>query len=281
MALPRRTGRSRITLALLVLTSIAVLTLDFRDSGVVEGARRAAATVFSPLRGAAEAVTEPFSNGWNGITDYGDLEDENERLLARIEDLERQRIDGKTAIAENERLAEELGITFSGDIPRETARVVSGPVSNFVHTVEIDKGTEDGIEEGMPVVNGAGLVGRVAQATSSRSTVQLLTDPDFAVGVRLVDDGPENGTPGTARGAGEGDPLAVDTGLDGDTELEPGGTLTTSGADHSAFPHSIPVGTVRGTKESGGGLTLDLIVEPFVDTSKLSLVTVLLWEGDE
>ena len=280
MALPRRTGRSRLTLALLILTSIAVLTLDFRDSGVVEGARRAAATVFSPLRGVAETVSEPFSNGWNGITGYGDLKDENEELLARIEELEGDAARSDAAIAENERLTAELGISFAGAIASATARVVAGPVSNFSHTVEIDKGTEDGIQEGMPVVNGAGLVGRITQATSSRSTVQLLTDPDFAVGVRLVDEGPEDGTPGTARGAGEGDPLVVDTGLDGDTDLEPGGTVITSGADFSAFPPSIPVGTVRGTKESGGGLTLDLYVEPHVDTSKLSLVTVLLWEGD-
>ena len=280
MALPRRTGRSRLTLALLVLTSIAVLTLDFRDSGVVEGARRAASTVFSPLRGVAEAVSEPFSNGWNGITGYDDLKDENEELLNRLEELVGKEARSDAAIAENQRLAAELDIDFAGDILTETARVVSGPVSNFSHTVEIGKGTEDGIEEGMPVVNGAGLVGRITQATSSRSTVQLLTDPEFAVGVRLVDDGPEDGTPGTARGAGAGKPLVVDTGLSGASELEPGGTVTTSGADQSAFPPAIPVGTVRGTKEAGGGLTLDLFVQPHVDTSKLSLVTVLLWEGE-
>ncbi len=276
MALPRRTGRSRLTLALLVLTSIAVLTLDFRDAGVVEGARRAAATVFAPLRGVAEAVSEPFSNGWNGITDYGDVKDENERLRDRIEELEGDLVEREDARAEVERLLDEYEIPWTGAIDREVARVVSGPISNFSHTVEIDKGTEDGIEEGMPVINGNGLVGRIAQATSSRATVQLLTDPDFAVGVRLVPDG----VAGTARGAGEGDPLVVDTGLDGDTVLEPGGSLTTSGADRSAFPPSIPVGTVRGTKDSGGGLTLDLIVEPFVDTSKLVYLTVLLWEPD-
>ena len=95
--------------------------------------------------------------------------------------------------------------------------------------------------------------------------------------MRLVPDG----VLGTARGAGEGDPLVVDTGLDGDTVLEPGGALTTSGADRSAFPPPIPVGTVRGTKEAGGGLTLDLArraVRRHVE--RLTFVTVLLWEGD-
>ena len=60
MALSRRTGgRSRLTIALLVLTSIALLTLDFRDAEVVQSARRAASTVFSPFRGAAETVASP------------------------------------------------------------------------------------------------------------------------------------------------------------------------------------------------------------------------------
>ena len=274
MALPRRTGRSRLTLALLILTSLAVLTLDFRDSGIVEGARRVAGTVFSPLRGVADAISEPFSNGWNGITDYDDVKEENERLRERLEEIEGQRVLGKTAIEELDALSDELGITWIGDIQGVRARVVSGPVSNFAHTVELSKGTEDGIREGMPVVSAPGLVGKVVQVTASRSVVQLLSDPDFAVGVRLL---PE-GVPGTARGAGEGDPLVVDTGLEGDTDLERGGELVTSGADRSTFPAQIPVGTVRGTKPAGGGLTLDLIVEPFVDTSRLIFVTVLLWE---
>jgi rod shape-determining protein MreC len=276
VALPRRTGRSRLTLALLTLTSIAVLTLDVRDAGIVEGARRVAATVFSPLRGAADAISEPFSNGWNGITDYGDVKDENERLRDRIAELEGDQVEGEAALEELDAVLDELGIPWVGDIEGRTARVISGPVSNFAHTIEIDKGTDDGVREGMPVVNGSGLVGRVAQATGSRSVIQLLTDPDFAVGVQLLPDGVK----GTARGAGEGNLLTVDTPLDGDTELELGGTVTTSGANRSAFPPQIPVGKVRGTEEAGGGLTLDLSVEPFVETSKLRFVTVLLWEGD-
>jgi rod shape-determining protein MreC len=277
VALPRRSGRSRLTLALLIITSLAVLTLDFRDTGVVEGLRRAASTVFSPLRGVADAATEPFSNGWNGITDYGDVKSENEELRRRLEEAEGEVVEAEGAASELDALLEQMGIDYVGDLPRTTARVISGPVSNFDHTIEIDKGTDDGIREGMPAVSGAGLVGRVRQATSSRATIQLLSDPDFRVGVRLL---PE-GVLGTATGSGQGDPLVVDTSLDAETPLEPGGQIVTSGADRSAFPASIPVGTVRDTVEAGGGLSLDLIVEPYVDTSRLIFVTVLLWEPTE
>jgi rod shape-determining protein MreC len=272
VALPRRTGRSRLTLALLILTSLAVLTLDFRNASIVESARRAAATVFSPLRGVADAATSPFSNGWNGITHYGDVKTENDRLRRRIDELQGQKVQGADAVEEYRKLQAELNIPWVGDIPKVTARVVASGVSNFSHSIEIDKGSKDGIQVGMPVVSGAGLVGRVQQVESGRSTIQLITDPDFRVGVRLLPDG----VLGTARGTGKGDPLVVDTGLDGGTKLKPGGSLTTSGADRSAFPSSIPVGTVTGSEKADGGLTLNLTVKPLVDTERLSFVSVLL-----
>jgi rod shape-determining protein MreC len=275
VALSRRTGRSRLTLALLVLTSLAVLTLDFRNSGIVTGARRVASTAFSPLRGVAETATEPFSNAWHGISGYGDLEAENEALRAQVDELRGDAVLDADAADQLAGLLEQLEIEWVGDIPRAAARVVAGPASNFSHTIEIGKGSDDGFKEGMPVVNGAGLVGRLVQVTSNRSTVQLITDPDFAVGVRLVPDG----APGTARGAGEGEDLVVDTGLEADAEVSEGTALTTSGADRSAFPAFIPVGTVRATREGSGGLQLDLVVEPLADTGKLAFVTVLLWES--
>jgi rod shape-determining protein MreC len=127
------------------------------------------------------------------------------------------------------------------------------------------------------VVNGAGLVGKLVLVAPNRSTIQLITDPDFAVGVRLVPDG----APGTARGRGAGEDLIVDTGLEADAEIDEGTSLTTSGADRSAFPGFIPIGTVRSTRKGSGGLTLDLIVEPLADTEKLAFVTVMLWTGPE
>jgi rod shape-determining protein MreC len=277
VALSRRTGRSRLTLALLVLTSLAVLTLDFRDSSIVSGARRLASTAFSPVRGAAETVSEPFTDAWHGVTGFGDLEAENERLRAQLDEIEGESVRDADAAEQLDALLDQLQIEWVGDIPTATARVVAGPASNFSHTIEIDKGSDHGFDEGMPVVTGAGLVGRLVQVSAGRSVVQLITDPDFAVGVRLV----PGDSPGTARGTGEGEHLVVDTGLPDEETVRRGTALTTSGADRSAFPASIPVGRVRGTREGSGGLTLDLIVEPLADTTKLSFVTVMLWESPE
>jgi rod shape-determining protein MreC len=272
VALPRRTGRSRLTLALLILTSIGLLTLDFRHAAFIESARRAAATVLSPLRGVATAAATPFSNGFHGITHYGDVRSENDRLRARVAELEGKAVTNANAAHELADLEHQLGIPWVGDIPKVAARVVSADISNFSHSVDIDKGSKDGIQVGMPVVTGAGLVGRITQVTSDRSTIQLITDPDFRVGVRVL---PDN-VLGTARGNGKGAPLTVDTGLDATAVVKKGLSVVTSGADRSAYPASIPVGTVQRTEKADGDLTLNLVVRPLADTRRLSFVSVLL-----
>jgi rod shape-determining protein MreC len=277
VALSRRTGgRSRLTIALLVLTSLALLTLDFRDAAVVESARRVAGTVFSPLRGAAETVSEPFTNAWHGVTDYGDLKDENDDLRRRLDEAQGDAVQGEDAALQLAELLAQQNLEWVGAIPTTAARVLSGSPSNFSHTLDISKGSDDGIKMGMPVVNEAGLVGKIVLVTGNRSTVQLITDPDFAVGIKLL---PSLVT-GTARGQGRGEDLVVDTNLEADSEdlPKPGTSLTTSGLELSVFPDSIPVGKVRSVEEAGGGLTLDLKVRPMADTQRLSFVTVLLWQ---
>src|SRR4051812_8443097 len=101
MALSRRTSRSRFTLVLLVLTSITVLTLDFRGSSVIRELRGAANTVFSPFRSASDTVFGPVGDAWNGAFRYDDVSRENDRLRQEL-------ADAKAAAATGEQATKEL-----------------------------------------------------------------------------------------------------------------------------------------------------------------------------
>jgi rod shape-determining protein MreC len=278
MSRTSRSGHPRWRrLTLLAVTSIALLTLDLRHVGVVEAARRVTATALSPLSEAVDTIVEPLRTAWGGVTGYGHLRDERDRLRAQVDRLEGAQREADIADDQLRAVLEQDRIPWIGDVPRTVARVVSGPTSNFSHTINIEKGSSAGVRAGMPVVSGAGLVGRVQQVTSSGAVVQLLSDPAFRVGVRLLPSGPF----GTASGSGEGRPLVVDTALSRSDAVPTDGLLVTSGAAESAFPSSIPVATLRGSRPAENGLTLDLLADPFVDPQQLGFVTVLLTTDED
>jgi rod shape-determining protein MreC len=264
---------SRTRFAALVLASVTLLTVGLRDAPVVRDVREVAAAVVSPVEGAVDTVTSPVRNGWHGITDYDELERENEQLRAQVEEAEAEGVRASDAEKQLAELSTSLDLPWAGNVPTVTARVVSGPRSNFSHAVEIDKGIDDGVSVGMPVVTAAGLVGLVSQSSGGRATVELLTDPDFRVGVRLA----TTGDLGTASGRGRDDPLSVDSAINPRTEVAEGTGVVTSGVDRSAYPPGIPVGTVSAAREGSGGLALDLDVDPLVDVDRLSYLTVMLW----
>lgn len=272
MAISRRTGRSRITILVLVVISVTALTLDARGSGVVEGARDVTLDALGPVRDAAEWVATPFTNAWNGVTNYGDLETENEALRQRVEELEGEVARSADAEAERRELLELQDLAYVEDIPGVAARVTSAPPTNYDQVVTIDRGRDDGIRPGMPVVNGAGLVGRVVRSADTQSVVRLLPDPTSAVGVVLS----RSRDTGLARGQGRGQPLSVDL-IGPDTDARPGEVVKTSGLEGSAYPPGIPVGSVVDADAEETDLQLGVDMDPIVDFEGLTFVKVLLW----
>ncbi len=272
----RRFGRSRFTLIVLILASLTVLTLDYRDTGPIRGARSAVGTVLSPFRSVGEWVASPFQNGWHGITGYDELEDENARLRRELDEARGDEIETEAMERENAELRRLADLPVTADIPRTTAEITSGPLTSFDTTMEINKGSGDGIREGMAVVTEAGLVGRIHRVQGGRARVQLITDPDFpGVGVRLV----ESGDVGLAK-AGSGGRLRVEEGITDDTRVARGEALVTSGLDRSSYPAGIPVGTVLDVQPTGDQIEQALDVDPAADLEAVRFVIVLLCDED-
>lgn len=273
MAPSRRSSHGRRTLALVVLASVTLLALGVDSSGPSRSARAAFARVFRPLRSAADSALGPVVDTWHGATRYRSVVKQNERLRRQLErirgDAARQRVQSKQ-IAELRKL---LGIRFVGDLATRTARVVSGPLSSFDRTIEIDLGTGDGVKKDMAVVTDAGLVGRIMQTDASRSDVLLITDPTFEVGIQLR----RSKAIGVAHGNGPGRPLSVDDGsIKPEVKVTNGDDVTTSGLATSLYPPDIPIGKVRAARRSNDGSQQVLRVEPIADLGSLNYVLVIL-----
>ena len=258
---------------MLVLASITLITIDFRgDAGPLEGLRDGALEVLSPARDLFDSATDPISDAWNGAFNFDEIEQENAELRARVEELEADAL--LTAELQRE-LAEArdlIGVTDGLDVDTVTARVIDAPISDFERTIELDVGTDDGVDDDMPVIGPGGLVGRVVQATGGRSRVQLLTDGTFGVGVRLS----RSGETGAAVGRGRSDPLEIEL-VDISTVVIPGETVTTSGQEGSTFPPGLLVGTVTSAEVDQVDGILRVSLAPAADLNRLDVVSVRRW----
>jgi rod shape-determining protein MreC len=226
-------GRRRI-IVLLILTSILLITLDARGNPVLGGARRAAATVMSPLQGVGRAIVRPIDNAWNGIRHYDELRKENEQL--RIEN-EQER--GNSA-AYLSILNDYQGLLQSSDLPwlnqyQRIAAQVLGPVSNdFQQAIEINQGRNHGIREGMPVVCGAGLVGKITRALDATSYVLLLTDTSYTVSAKV------SSVPGRASTT-----TTIPDSVPAESSSVPESTDTTTPETASSIPATRPKGPTK------------------------------------
>lgn len=272
MAVYRRSRRHRFLLVLLLLTSVTVITLDERGQGsdALDSVRRTARDTFGSVEDTTADVFSPVGDFFTGVFDYRHLKNENRRLRANLDRVQSQDVLADEIARENEVLKKNQNLDFAAQIPTVAARVVTTSPSNFQLAVEIDAGESKGVAVGMPVVTGAGLVGKVIRTSSKRATVLLLTDRTFNVGVRLTN----SQDTGAAKGNGPGKPLTIDL-LYNSTVVKNNEVVVTSGLEGAVFPGSIPVGRVRTARKVPSSLQQDVTMEPVVDLQRLSYVKVL------
>lgn len=270
----RDTRESRLLLVLLIAVAFALITVDIRggQDSPVEGARRAAATVFGPIENGVSSAVNPVGDAVSAVRDSGArhdrlalLEKENAALKAKLGSDDRNR----SRLTQLDKI---LKVAGEGQYGIKGAQVIAiGAAQSFSWTITIDIGANDGIKRDMTVLNGDGLVGRVTTVGPDASTVLLANDPDFTVGTRMEG----NDELGFASGEGDG-PLRVEL-LNGKAEVRKGDRLITFGSQaDKPFVPGVPVGTVSRVDPSSGGLTRTLYVTPYVNFTKLDIVGVVV-----
>jgi len=275
---PRENRRRRTVLALLILASFALITLDARrsPSSPVEPLRTAAAAVFGPLESGATSAVEPVQGLRDRIGEVDRLSKENERLKAENSALNSQLHTDEYARRRAAELDSLLKVAGLGGYTIAPARVIAiGAAQSFSRTVTIDAGTADGVRADMTVLNGDGLVGRVVRAGPDNATVLLITDAGLTVGGRLE----STSSLGFVTGDGEiGSGATLEFSLV-DLRAKPsvGDRLVTWGSRGNApYVPGVPIGEVTSAGPAPGTFGSIAVVRPYVDATRLDTVGVVV-----
>ncbi|MEO7979900.1 MAG: rod shape-determining protein MreC [Sporichthyaceae bacterium] len=271
------TRRTRVLLALLLVTSVSLITIDYRggDDSPLNGVRSFAATLFGPVERVAAAIAKPVSDAVEGVSGLGDGRDEAARLDRQNKELRRRLRTGALDRSRGQELDDLLKVAGAGQYRIVPARVIAvGAAQTFSWTVTLDAGSRDGIRPDMTVLDGDGLVGRVKTVGPTTSTVLLAVDPESSVGVRLE----ASLEVGFTTGQGIRDQGDLDLRLlDGQSTVAPGDRLVTFGSQgDTPYVPGVPVGRVVTVSGSPGSQTRTAVVSPYVDFTSLDLVGVVV-----
>jgi rod shape-determining protein MreC len=201
--------------------------------------------------------------------DTARIRQRNTELEAQVSELQAEIIDLKQQIAETRVLSALVGFARANpDNQYAAAAVIGRDASPFLQYVIINRGSDNGIRRGMPVVNQQGLVGRIAAVTASAARVQLITDNASTINVRLD----PSQSQGVLQGQITGDVLV--NMIPQSANVQIGDLVLTSGLG-GTYPPNILIGQVTGVRKRDYDLFQTASVQPAVDFSQLEIVLVI------
>lgn len=208
----------------------------------------------------------------SAVGHYKALAEENEQLKEENARLRQETYHAREGLQELARLHTLVRFDDKWDFPIVTARVIGHNPGRFLTTMVINRGSEHGVKENMPVFSMNGLVGKISKASMTHSRVQLLVDPNLKLSVmdrrtRVV---------GFLESM---DGVRLTALVPTHAGVHAGDSLVTSGLG-GIFPKGIPVGTVKDVRKSDLDVMRQMEVEPFQDFSILEEVFVMEKEPD-
>ena len=257
------------TLFFLGIVSVVVMVLDHRG-GYLETARLWMSAAANPIY----AVVQTLGQVWRWITDsFADrshLRTENAQLTEQLRVARTQMLRFESLNEENRRLREIREASKGVSERTLIAEIISVSVNPFRHMVVINKGADDGVFRGQPVLDAFGVVGQVMQVGKSTATLILITDAEHAVPVQVN----RNGIRSIAMGTGEPAKLSLPY-MTVESDVRKGDLLVSSGLD-AIFPAGYPVATVTKVERNAADTFATVEAKPLAQLDRDREV-LLLW----
>lgn len=259
------------TLTWLTTTAlIAALGLALSLTGLDGPLRSLTARLTEPVAGTISGVTSPIAGALGDLGRYGALREENRGLH---EENERLRADLAKLREEQSRAADLEDLVGLRTVrPSDSfafGTVIAREPNALRQSFAINRGSNDGVREGMPVLGrGGALVGTIDEVQATTAWVRLLTDADSRVNAVIQESRAMALVMG--RPGGELTMEFVAQGL----EVKPGDTVVTSGLG-GLYPAGLLIGRVADVEGNALDLFKKVRIEPAVGLSALEHVAVL------
>lgn len=247
---------------IIALTAVLIgaMIYSVTTGGYSSGSNYLFEVIFEPVRNLSSSISDKVSRSLDMVINAEKYYNENQQLKAQLNALYNDVIDYDKVLEENKELRVMLELkeeynNYKFSPPCTViARTTNDPYGSFT----VDKGANDGIKPGDPVVTETGIVGVCFEVSPSTSKVRTLYSPKTAVGVYTVRTKAE----GIAEG---GYDLAINgrirmSYISKESDIREGDVIVTSGSAN--YPAGQLIGTVESVEMEQNGLSKFAVIIP-------------------
>jgi len=266
---------------LFTLLSVSLLSIWISGRTIISGPKELGFLVASLFQNAFTSIGTTFSNTANSIQKLYELQHKYDDLSKLVQIYQSRQIDLEQLRNENDNLKNLLQFKSAINYQTIAAKVIATSPGTLFTTYTLDKGFNDGISTGMPVVavqdNITGLVGKISATSPYTCQIQPVYSDDFYIAARMSSSRYE----GLVHGAGTSNSLFmqfVDT--QAQTAMAIGEPVMTS-SNNSIYPEGLRIGTVAAINARPYENSLELELKPAVQFSKLEYAFVIIYLKDQ
>ena len=220
------------------------------------------------LQGSLLNKGDGISDIWQGFSRAEELKKENEELKNKNQELISENNSLKQLREENETLRKALNVGLQERFRLSLAEVVN--VDILRDYIVINKGSQDGLDKGMPVINEQNvLIGKISEVHDNFSRVILISNQDSFFPIRIK----EKEVSATVRGKGGYLLSLQEVPREGDIEEGDIAITTSLGRD---FPEGLLVGEVSNVKKSDVENFHSGEIIPFFEIGEIKKVFVII-----
>jgi len=270
----RRLLRSKFfIIALVIVVILTLAVVSSKEGSGIKAIGNVISVPIAPLQSVISFMAEKIGGVFDYFKDVKITKAENEELLRRINELEKENRELERLERENKELRDALNFMDQMESFEPVGcTIIAKDPGNWFEVFTINRGSKDGIEINSPVITAYGLVGRVSEVNLFTSKVVSIIDMDSTVAARVSSSRDVLIVRGDASLRSSG--LCRMDYISPDVDIMPGDVIETSGLG-GIYPKGIIIGQVKDVIRNEGQFDSYAVISPVVDFKRLEEVIVL------